>query len=136
MDSSKLRKINNVDEAPSEAYLFYNLKGGIYCLPREHYSTFATHWCNVTSGIAHNTMDLAAANSHSLILDIDATLLDDAPRDIPESLFDLIHSNLNLLFLPAVPHFTYIVATRPHSCGVHVYLPEFCISHDDYIQFC
>ncbi|GBN51488.1 hypothetical protein AVEN_267638-1 [Araneus ventricosus] len=81
-------------------------------------------------------MDLAAANSHSLILDIDATLLDDAPRDIPESLFDLIHSNLNLLFLPAVPHFTYIVATRPHSCGVHVYLPEFCISHDDYIQFC
>ncbi|GIY54501.1 SF3 helicase domain-containing protein, partial [Caerostris darwini] len=75
------------------------------------------------------------ARQHTLILDVDCK--SQVPlSSVDESYLDLIHSTLTLLFIPAIPHFTYIVAKRANGGGLHIHLPEMTIPHDDYILLC
>ncbi|GFR29620.1 SF3 helicase domain-containing protein [Trichonephila clavata] len=134
--SAYLHRINSVEEAPTaDAYLLYNLNGGIYYVKRSDYTNFAHYWCR-QEHFGSITMDLATCEQHSLTLDLDFS----SPKDtggLPcTSIIPLVESTLKLQLLPHVKHFTYIIAARSGGRGFHIHLPEFVIGHDDYILFC
>ncbi|GFW11065.1 SF3 helicase domain-containing protein [Trichonephila clavipes] len=64
--SAYLHRVNSVEEAPTtDAYLLYNLNGGIFYVKRSDYSNFAHYWCR-QERFASITMDLATCEQHSL----------------------------------------------------------------------
>ncbi|GFS69727.1 uncharacterized protein TNCV_4823641 [Trichonephila clavipes] len=133
--SAYLHRVNSVEEAPTtDAYLLYNLNGGIFYVKRSDYSNFAHYWCR-QERFASITMDLATCEQHSLTLDLDfsPTIMEDLRVHLS---LPLIESTLKLKLLSHVKHFTYIIAARHGGRGFHIHLPEFVIGHDDYILFC
>lgn len=127
-----LHEINSVQEAPPDSYLIYNISGGIYYISYKNYTSFASQWIG-KSTYPHLTMDLCSTRAHSLILDLDYKL---DGTCISQDILDSIEAILKMVFIPSVPNFTYIIACRKNSAGIHVHLPEFLIAHDDYILFC
>ncbi|GFU47110.1 SF3 helicase domain-containing protein, partial [Nephila pilipes] len=134
--SAYLHRVNTVEEAPAtDAYLLYNIRGGIYYIKRSDFSSFSHYWCR-QERFASITMDLATCEHHSLTLDLDFSSDADSEGQPYGSILPLIESTLKLNFLPHVKHFTYIIAARHGGRGLHIHLPEFAIGHDDYILFC
>lgn len=76
-------------------------------------------------------MDLTSTSTHSVILDLDYK-----SNASPKGILPIVETVLKMTFLPAISHFTYIVAIRAQHCGIHIHLPEFKIGHDDYILLC
>ncbi|GFR05402.1 SF3 helicase domain-containing protein [Trichonephila clavata] len=98
--SAYLHKVDSVEEAPTtDAYLLYNLKGGIYYVKQSDYPNFAHYWCR-QERFGSITMDLATCEQHSLTLDLDFS----SPKDtggLPcTSIILLIESTLKLQLLP------------------------------------
>ncbi|GFR31706.1 SF3 helicase domain-containing protein [Trichonephila clavata] len=98
--SAYLHRINSVEEAPTaDAYLLYNLNGGIYYVKRSDYTNFAHYWCR-QEHFGSITMDLATCEQHSLTLDLDFS----SPKDtggLPcTSIIPLVESTLKLQLLP------------------------------------
>lgn len=131
IDSFKL--ITNVNHAPLDSFLIYNMEGGLGYVSREDYAAFCQYYIKGTTFKKHHTMDLAFAKYHNLILDIDfkgqftcnekSIFLDSYLKPTLKSFFDELSC------------FTCIIATRING-GIHVHMPEFLISNDDYIQLC
>lgn len=136
-----LKQINSVEEASDlDAYIIYNLKGGIACVKRQDYDPgFAHYWCSQSSRnrkFNPLTMDLASTTYHSVILDLDFKG-DVEMNEMPyQTYIPVIENTLKMLLLSHVEHFTFIITVRQDGYGLHVHLPEFVISHDDYILFC
>lgn len=129
--SNLLKKINSPAEAPPDSYILYNLENGIYYVNARDFPNFSTEWIELVKSPSL-TMDLTYTPSHSIILDLDLL-----PTSSPTTgIFHIIETVLKMTFLPAVSHFTYIIAMRARHQGIHVHLPEFKIGHDDYILFC
>ncbi|GFR18125.1 uncharacterized protein TNCT_440151 [Trichonephila clavata] len=98
--SAYLHRLNSVEEAPTaDAYLLYNLNGGIYYVKRSDYTNFAHYWCR-QEHFGSITMDLATCEQHSLTLDLDFS----SPKDtggLPcTSIIPLVESTLELQLLP------------------------------------
>ncbi|GBN19691.1 hypothetical protein AVEN_261776-1 [Araneus ventricosus] len=135
--STYVHRANTVQEASAfDAFILYSLNGGIFYVKRKEFPSFSYYWC-VESKFPPFTLDLASAQQHALIFDLDfhATSVNQI-SSISLQLLSCIHSTLKLLFLPNVKHFTYVIAARSRGKGLHVHLPEFVISHDDYILLC
>ncbi|GFX56577.1 uncharacterized protein TNCV_5034961 [Trichonephila clavipes] len=127
--------VNSVEEAPTtDAYLLYNLNGGIFYVKRSDYSNIFHYWCR-QERLASITMDLANCEQHSLTLDLDFSPNDSGGPPCT-SILPLIESTLKLQLLSHVKHFTYTMAARHGGRDFHIHLPEFVIGHDDYILFC
>lgn len=135
--SAYLKRVNSVQEAATlDSYIIYDLNGGIYCIKRKDFKSFSHHWCT-QSKFQSGTLNLASAQQHSLILDLDfAPISSNTDCKINPNFLSLIQSTLKLLFLPRVKHFMYIITARKGGKGLHIHLPEFAIGHDDYILLC
>lgn len=116
------------------------MTGGQYYVKRKDYKNFSCIWSRQTNRHTQFVvMDLAATDCHGLMFDIDFKAKDECEEilyPLYDSILPLIQSNLKMLLLPLVKHFTYIIAVRSHSHGVHVHIPECIIGHDDYILLC
>lgn len=137
--TSYVHYVNSISEIPiSDCYSFYSLNGGIFYVLSQDYISFAHHWCQ-QKRFHPISMDLREAVSHSLLFDIDfhpAPNISFTGHGPFSEFFPYIESALKMLFLTHVHNFTYILATRAGSAGIHIHLPEFNISHDDYILLC
>ena len=130
--SPLLRKINSHQEAPSGAYLLYDLEGGIYWIPIKDFPNFTVEWIGIPKP-PPLTVDLISTCTHAIIFDFD---YHPQNTNLKVSIFQILESILKMTFLPAVSNFTYIIALRPQHMGIHIHLPEFKIAHDDYILLC
>ena len=130
--SPSLRKINTRHEAPLDAYLLYDLKGGIYWISLKDFPRFTIEWIGIPKPPAI-TVDLTSTGVHAIIFDLD---YHPAEKDISHNIINIFESILKMVFIPSVPNFTYIIATRKEHKGIHIHMPEFKISHDDYILLC
>lgn len=126
------KQIADIKHAPLESFLIYNLNGGIGYILREDYDAFCRYYIKSNTFSKNYVMDLAFAKYHSLVFDIDfkgCFSVND------KSVYLTTHLKPTLKFNFDGKNFTYICATRPNG-GLHIHLPEFIISHDDYIHFC
>lgn len=133
LPSIHLHRIHDLSEAPSDAYLIYNLdQGGRYYVHPSQYKHFAMDWCRRTTP-SFLTMDLASAPLHALFFDLDAQ-----PKTsrVDPSVLAHVRAVLKQVFLPLLPHFMYVVSWRADSSGLHLHLPECAMAHDDYYLLC
>lgn len=125
------------EDVPTDCYLLYDMKDcKIYALKRNQYVDFVKCYFNQKSENLHLTMDLAFAQYHSLMLDIDLKYTGQYPQQdilkyINEHLKPIISS-----FFFQIKCFTVILCMRCDGGGIHVHFPEITINHDDYIMLC
>lgn len=130
--SSFLKKINQRQEAPPDAYILYNLEGGIYWISAKDFPNFTLEWIGLNNNPPY-TLDLSSVGTHAVILDLDYF---PNPSGIGTSILQVIETVLKMVFLPSLGNFTYIIARRPRHLGMHIHLPELKIGYDDYILLC
>lgn len=132
--SKYLHEFNSLKEVGNkDFYLIYNICGKKFYLERAHYPEFCKIWIRQTV-FEPLVLDLASADHHCLVFDFDCK---DQPDTIHfKRLLRFIEGALKELLLPHFKHFTYIISSRSDGAGVHLHLPEFVISHDDYILLC
>lgn len=132
-DIESFKIITDSSHAPSDSILIYNMLGGLGYVCRENYAAFCQYYIKGTTFKKHHTMDLAFAKYHNLILDIDfkgSFSLNEKINFMDSYLKPTLKS-----FFDELPCFTCIFTTRNNG-GLHVHMPEFLISNDDYIIFC
>ena len=127
------KEINNVSEAPVDSIIIYNMNGGVGYVAREDYELFCKYYITANSFPKFHTMDLTLAKYHSLVLDIDFKGIF-STQDKSNYMTTILKPSLKSFF-DEIPCFTFISATRPKG-GLHIYLPEFALTNDDYIHFC
>lgn len=130
--SSFLKKINHREEAPPDAYIIYDINGGIFWVNGKDFPNFTIEWIGIPKPPPY-TVDLSSVGAHAVILDFDYY---PNHEEVGISIFNIIETILKMTFLPSVENFTYIIALRPHHTGIHIHLPEFKIGYDDYILLC
>ena len=137
--SAHCHRFNTIEEIPhQDVYLFYNMRGGKFYVERQKYEEFSLVWSRQTNKYTQSvTMDLAATEGHALMFDLDfVESSKHSPGIHHRDMFPNILSNLKMLLLPHLKHFTYIIAFRDDGHGIHVHVPECVIGHDDYILLC
>lgn len=130
--SSFLKRINHRLEAPRDAYILYNLNGGIFWINIKDFPNFTLEWIALSKPPPY-TLDLTSVGTHAIILDLDYY---PNQSGMGTDIFQIIETVLKMIFLPSLGNFTYIIARRPGHLGMHVHLPELKIGHDDYILLC
>ena len=136
-----LTPINRVEDAPAESYVIYKITGGLYYCENKNYIILCKQLSLSSNPNEHLTMDLSCTQGHALVFDIDIKFSDNS-KFIPSqhlllSYYEKVFSIVLKTHFGRLNHFTTIVALRENFVGgMHVHLPEFIISHDDYIEFC
>ncbi|KMQ85619.1 d5 family helicase-primase [Lasius niger] len=151
MAPSLLKSFTELKNVPQDSYVFYDMSGGKYYLSRNDYPYFWNFHVRTNRDQRQNlTLDLAFAQSHSLVFDIDVKILLRGAVTYKLASLYLKHYTKTYV-LPVLRHqfselknFTVLVATRIErdgdidsgGVGMHVHLPEIAIAHDDYVRLC
>ncbi|GFR32551.1 SF3 helicase domain-containing protein [Trichonephila clavata] len=130
-----LTSISHLKDAPQDSYIIYNMKGGIYYIKQKDFLKFANFFIKHTLEETYYTIDLALAIEHALILDLDFHYKEQYNPTFVESYIERYLIPVLKSLFHQIPCFTMISAIREGG-GLHIHLPEFQISHDDYIVLC
>ena len=131
--------INHVEDAPSESYVIYKISGGLYYCENKNYTILSRQLSFASNSNGYLTMDLSSTQGHAFVFDIDIKFSSNSKssRYPLLSYYDKIFSTILKTHFGRLKHFTVLVALRENFVGgMHIHLPEFTVSYDDYVEFC